>query len=127
MFILAVDGQDKRVGVINKKILRMLEEHFGEQIWDHVVIVVTKWGQADSDKNKRKRIKITEQGKQEEIINLLNAGFAKSTSRTLRVYFSDTLEINEDLSDYTSKAFRSIRKYGCSLGLMDIAHYPSSI
>ena len=95
MFCFTVNGQEPRFDKGTRLLLKVFEQSFGSKFWNHVGVVYTRWGSDTKSVNTRKRFKLTEEGRTEEVRKMLNEECPLSKDYLVPVYFTDTVELVE--------------------------------
>ena len=72
LFCFTVNGQETRFDQATRLLLKTFEASLGPEFWDHCAVVYTRWGSAPLDVKRRKKSKLTEEGRREEVLEMLN-------------------------------------------------------
>ena len=84
-------------------LLKTFEASLGAEFWDHCCVIYTRWGSAALDIKRRAKSKLTEEGRRQEVIDMLHEECPNSKGKNIQVYFTDTMEITEEGDDKTSE------------------------
>ena len=71
-------------------------------------MVYTRWGNTAVDIKRRKKTKLSEEGRRKEVIEMLHEECPNSKGKNIQIYFTDTLEISEDGDDKTTESMTQL-------------------
>lgn len=122
LFIFTVNGQEPRFDNATRLLLKTFEASLGELFWKHCAVAYTRWGHTAEQERNRKRSNLSEEGRRNEVIAMLNKECPASKGKTISVYFTDTFEMEAPgYGDPTSAALqelythaRTLNDFACS-------------
>lgn len=115
MFCFTVNGQEPRFDKGTRLLLKVFEQSFGPTFWDHMCVVYTRWGHDQARVIERKRSKLTEESRTNEVVAMLNEECPASKGKHIGVFFTNSFEITEAKEDRTSEALREIWTFAATL------------